>query len=104
MAPTRAAAMRAYRFWSGRRAWLDQALPAPNSTVRVALRQLHQRPQHPVGGRWHAQRLTAPHHMAVQKIDLAGFAAHQVLRGGGFRDCLLDADRQRRPALQALIP
>ncbi len=74
------------------------------SPARTVLREFHQRPQHPVRGCGHVQRGTALAHMDVQKIDLAGFAAHQVLRGGGFRDCLLDADRQRRPALQALIP
>ena len=47
----------------------------------LALDQLDDRMQQPVGGRRDAQRFATPHDQAVQMIDLTALAARQILRG-----------------------
>src|SRR5580700_3158921 len=49
--------------------------------TRLALDELDDGMQHPVGGRRDAQRLATPHDQAVQMIDLTALAARQILRG-----------------------
>ena len=44
--------------------------------------QFDQRMQHPVHRRRNTQHLPTPQHVAVQMVNLAAFAACQVLRGG----------------------
>ena len=47
----------------------------------LALDQLDERMQQPIGGRRHTQGCATPHDQAVQMIDLTVLAAGQILRG-----------------------
>jgi len=47
----------------------------------LALDQLDDRMQQPVGGRRDAQHFATPQDQAVQMIDLTALAARQILRG-----------------------
>ena len=53
---------------------------SPRSCL-LALQQLHQRPQYLVGRRGNTKGLAALHDQAIEKVDLGGFTARQVLRG-----------------------
>ena len=70
----------------------------------LALDQLDDRMQQPIGGRRYAQRFATPYDQAVQMIDLTALAAREILRGrcvlarrrlGNFADGHIDIARNR---------
>src|SRR5580692_7070355 len=65
------------RFNSSFRRWFRADAMSP----LLALDQLDDRMQQPVGGRRDAQRFAAPYDEAVQMVDLTALAARQILRG-----------------------